>query len=113
MNDIRNEFLQESDELVDEVFSAIDELGDRHQDGRARRDLVGRIFRSVHTIKGTAAVADLEPTRRIAHEFETLLDTTRLGRVAVTEDLIALYSDSAAAIAESLSAASKNRSYSP
>jgi two-component system chemotaxis sensor kinase CheA len=50
--------------------------------------LVGSIFREVHTIKGSSAVAGLGDVSRCAHELEELLDDLRSQRRTVTPDVI-------------------------
>ena len=45
-------------------------------------DLVARIFRTVHTIKGTCGFLGLNRLRRVAHATENVLDAIRKGRVA-------------------------------
>jgi two-component system chemotaxis sensor kinase CheA len=107
MSDLLREFLLEADELIESLFVDIEQLGVRYNEGRARRELIGRIFRHVHTIKGTASAAELDATSQIAHELETLLDAARMGRIGVDAELIALLSDTTAAIAQSLQSASR------
>jgi two-component system chemotaxis sensor kinase CheA len=51
-------------------------------------ELVGSIFREVHTIKGSSAVAGLDDVSHCAHELEELLDDLRSQRRSVTPDVI-------------------------
>lgn len=82
------DFLAEAEELVEALFGDIRTLRGRRQDGRARRELVARIFRHVHTVKGSASAAGLDEVGRLAHELETLLDGVRAGAVAVDDDML-------------------------
>ena len=50
--------------------------------------LVGEIFRSVHTIKGTTGFLGFERLEKLAHAGEHLLGSLREGRLAVTSELI-------------------------
>jgi two-component system chemotaxis sensor kinase CheA len=50
--------------------------------------LVGEIFRSVHTIKGTTGFLGFERLEKLAHAGEHLLGSLREGKLAVTSDLI-------------------------
>src|ERR1043166_9329266 len=75
-----NEFLAEAEEIIEGLHADLASLRARRGEGRARRELVGRIFRQVHTVKGTASSAGLEAASRLAHEFESLLDALRLCR---------------------------------
>ncbi|MGB7925186.1 MAG: Hpt domain-containing protein, partial [Pyrinomonadaceae bacterium] len=102
------EFLAEAEDLIEMLAGDLQTLRARHGEGRARRELTARIFRHVHTIKGTASAAELEVTSQIAHEFETLLDGVRMGRVTVDDAVLDAFEDSATAIAQSLSAVARH-----
>jgi two-component system chemotaxis sensor kinase CheA len=101
------EFLAEAEDLIELLFGDIKTLRARHTEGRARRELVGRIFRHVHTIKGSAAAAGLDATSEIAHEFESLLDAVRMGRVAVDASALDVFEDAVEALAEGLNAVAR------
>ncbi len=49
-------------------------------DGGADKDLVNRIFRAVHSIKGAGAYLNLANLVTVSHRAETLLDDIRAGR---------------------------------
>src|SRR5215218_10987048 len=102
-----SEFLAEAGELVEGLYADVAALRARRGEGRARRELVGRLFRHVHTFKGTAAAAGLEAAGVLAHEFETLLDAVRLGRASADEAVLDAFDDAAAALGESVGAASR------
>ncbi|MBA2732771.1 MAG: Hpt domain-containing protein, partial [Acidobacteria bacterium] len=103
MNDqFLREFLAEAEDLLEVLFGDLQELRVRRDDGRARRELIGRIFRHVHTIKGSSATVELNAMTRIAHEFETLLDGVRLGRVPIDETVLDAFDDAANALSQSL-----------
>ena len=101
-----SEFLAEAEDLVEELYADVAALRARRAEGRARRELVGRLFRHVHTFKGTAAAAGLEAAGALAHEFETLLDAVRLGRVSADEAVIDAFEDAAGALGSEIDAAS-------
>src|ERR1043166_917427 len=65
-----NEFLAGAEEIIEGLHADLASLRARRGEGRARRELVGRIFRQVHTVKGTASSAGLEAASRLAHAFE-------------------------------------------
>lgn len=105
------EFLAEAGELVEGLYGDIAELRERLGDGPARRELVARVFRRVHTVKGTAAAAGLDAAGRIAHEFESLLDAVRSGVAPLDEEAVAVFEEAAGAVAESLEAAARGSSW--
>ncbi|HYG11737.1 MAG TPA: Hpt domain-containing protein, partial [Pyrinomonadaceae bacterium] len=81
------EFLAEADERIEALFADVERLRRVHaDDGRVRRALVARIFRHVHTLKGSASILPrLAPLNHLAHEFENLLDAVRGGRAPLTD----------------------------
>src|ERR1700761_8666274 len=58
--------------------------------GAADTEKINLIFRSAHTIKGSAGLFGLDPIVSFVHVVETALDQVRLGRVAMTEELVTL-----------------------
>jgi two-component system chemotaxis sensor kinase CheA len=101
------EFLAEAEDLIEDLYGDIALLRERRADGRARRELVDRIFRHVHTIKGTAAAAGLDSASALAHEFESLLDAVRLGRVGVGDAVLDAFAEAVDAVAADLAAVAR------
>jgi two-component system, chemotaxis family, sensor kinase CheA len=105
----QREFLVQIEELVEQVFADLDELREAQTDdratirGRKSRQLIDRIFRRVHSIKGSAASSGLEVVSQIAHEFENLLDEVRAGQVVVDDVVIDTCESATEALSESLS----------
>jgi two-component system, chemotaxis family, sensor kinase CheA len=102
MDQLLREFLADADDLIEAIFRDIAALRLKQGEGRARRELTRRIFRHVHTLKGTAAAAGLEVASQIAHEFETLLEAVRSGRVTLTEPVLDAFDDATQALSETL-----------
>ncbi len=101
------EFLAEAEDLIEELYGDVAELRARRGEGPARRELVARTFRHVHTVKGTAAAAGLDPAGRVAHEFESLLDAVRRGQAPLDEEALDACEEAVGALAESLDAAAR------
>jgi two-component system, chemotaxis family, sensor kinase CheA len=101
----QREFLIDIEELVERLFADTEELR-RHEHSRPqKRELLDRIFRHVHSIKGVASTAGLQDVGKLAHQTESLLDNARVGRVPIEDQLIDTVEQAANAISESLSAA--------
>ena len=79
-------FQEEARELLTELESALLELDQNRDD----REIVGRAFRALHTIKGSGAMFGFEDIAGFAHNLETAFDLLRNGRLAATADLINL-----------------------
>ncbi|WP_129628078.1 hybrid sensor histidine kinase/response regulator [Candidatus Oscillochloris fontis] len=56
-------------------------------DNQARREQIDRIFRAVHTIKGSARMLGFETVGRLAHEMESILSEMRQGQRDLDHDL--------------------------
>ncbi len=83
---LRETFQVEAYELVSELESALLELEKSPEDA----EIIGRVFRAIHTIKGSAAACGLTDISSFSHEAETLFDLLRKGRLAVTKEIVDL-----------------------
>ncbi len=84
MNSVGETFREEALELLAELEVALLELEESPQDGEA----VGRVFRVLHTIKGSGAMAGFEAVAAVAHEIETVFERIRSGEMTVSRELI-------------------------
>jgi two-component system chemotaxis sensor kinase CheA len=101
----QREFLAEVEDLVEQIFADLGELRATKAEGQARRELVDRVFRHVHSVKGSAASSGLEVVSHIAHEFENLLAEIRAGRVLVDDEVLDTCESAVEALSESLTLA--------
>src|SRR5215472_2164464 len=85
MDDLLREFLTETNESLDRVDA---ELA-RFEREPNNRDILGNIFRLVHTIKGTCGFLALPRLEALAHAAETLMGKFRDG-MPVTADAVTL-----------------------
>ena len=79
-------FRDEATELLRDLEETLLELETRPNDG----ELVARIFRALHTIKGTSAMFSLDNIASVAHGLETAFDEVRHGRLAASPQLVSL-----------------------
>ena len=79
-------FQEEARELLAELESALLELDQKRDD----REVVGRAFRALHTIKGSGAMFGFDDIAVFAHNLETAFDQLRNGQLEATADLINL-----------------------
>jgi two-component system chemotaxis sensor kinase CheA len=84
MEQMRGAFSAEALDLLIELDSALLELEAEPEDST----LVHRVFRAIHTIKGSGAMAGCVHLARFAHSVEEAFDLAREGRLAVTAELI-------------------------
>ncbi|MDQ5985197.1 MAG: Chemotaxis protein CheA [Syntrophus sp. SKADARSKE-3] len=80
----REAFKEEARELLEELEAALLELEKIPQD----EDLIGRVFRAMHTIKGSGAMFGFDDVAAFTHHVETVFDAVRNGKISVTKPLI-------------------------
>src|SRR3954467_5921269 len=84
LGEIVGEFLMESHENLDQIDR---DLVDLEQEPNSR-DLISRIFRAIHTIKGTSGFLAFGRLETLAHAGESLLSRLRDGVQPVTPETI-------------------------
>jgi two-component system chemotaxis sensor kinase CheA len=77
-------FFEEAAELLADYEAALLELEDTQGDA----ELLNRIFRAAHTIKGNAGMLGFDEIARFTHGLESLLDALRTGTRALTPDVV-------------------------
>src|SRR5215470_8449489 len=84
--DVIREFLVESHENLSRLDQELVELEKRRKDPA----LLGSIFRTIHTIKGTCGFLGFSVLESITHQAETLLSQLRDGQRELTPPLVSL-----------------------
>jgi two-component system chemotaxis sensor kinase CheA len=102
MDPTRKQFITEAGDIVDRLYADLQQLRARRTQGRQRRELASRIFRHVHTLKGSAGSLGISSVSNVAHEFEGVLDGVRLGRVNIDDGLLNLFEETTDQIAAAL-----------
>jgi two-component system chemotaxis sensor kinase CheA len=82
----KQSFREEAREILVDLEAALLELNENPTD----MELVGRIFRGLHTIKGSGAMFGFDQLAAFTHNLETAFDEVRNGRLAVGTELIDL-----------------------
>lgn len=80
------EFYHEAEELLSDVEDTVLDIEENPGDLEA----VNRLFRAIHTIKGSGAMFGFDAVSEFAHHVETVLDNVREGAVPVSKLLIDL-----------------------
>ena len=82
----RQTFRDEANELLAELEFSLLELYESGED----QELVARVFRAMHTIKGSGAMFGYDDISTFTHEIETVFDLVRNGEIHVTPELVKL-----------------------
>jgi two-component system chemotaxis sensor kinase CheA len=86
MDDLIQEFLAETTESLNALDLDIVKLEQNPND----KELIGRIFRLVHTVKGTCGFLGLPRLETVAHRSENVMGRFREGSLSVTEESVSL-----------------------
>jgi two-component system chemotaxis sensor kinase CheA len=82
----RQAFREEAFELLGELESSLLEL----EEDPKNSEVINRVFRAMHTIKGSGAMFGFEDIASFTHEVETVFDLARNGQIAVSKELLDL-----------------------
>ncbi len=79
-------YREEAGELLAELETSLLDLEETPDDN----DLINRVFRAMHTIKGSGAMFGFDDIAAFTHEVETVFDLVRNGKMVVTKELLDL-----------------------
>ena len=79
-------YRQEAEELLDDIEETVLDLEQNPED----EETINRLFRAMHTIKGSGAMFGFDDIADFTHHIETALDKVRQGSVRVNKELINL-----------------------
>ncbi len=83
LSHFQDSFFEEAAEHLATIEDGLLQLEQRPQD----LDLLNRIFRAAHSIKGNSGMFGLVAVGQFTHKMETLLDRLRNGQMSVTPDI--------------------------
>ena len=84
MSQYLNIFLDETEEqlqILDEALILLEQE-------RENEELLNKIFRAAHTLKGSSASMGFEKMAQLTHVMESVLDKLRQGELSVTKEVI-------------------------
>ena len=79
-------FREEAYELLTDLEGSLLELEQSPDDA----ELIGKVFRVMHTIKGSGSMFGFDDIAEFTHGIETVYDRVRSGQIRVSKDLISL-----------------------
>ncbi|MFW6034795.1 MAG: chemotaxis protein CheA [Halothermotrichaceae bacterium] len=85
-NNLLDTFIEEAGEILEKLEIDLLEL----ENSSENKDLINEIFRSMHTLKGSAALTGLSNISDFVHHAEEVLDRIRNGKMSVNSELIEL-----------------------
>src|SRR5690554_2278100 len=82
----RAKFVEESKDNIHDMEEALFLL----ENDMDNRDLIERIFRAMHSLKGGGAMFGFDDLSEFTHHLETIFDSVRSNKLKVTTELISL-----------------------
>lgn len=105
------EFLAEAEDILESVSRSLLSLDEERSAGGPAPDAINGLFRSVHSFKGLAGVFGLKPPADLAHKLETLLDEMRLGKIALSNDVMDVLFDTTSVLGRLVKQAGEGRQF--
>ena len=100
---LQREFVSEAEEILERMRDDLSALAELFAAGReAPPELVNRLFRSAHSLKGLSGMFGFASLAELAHHLEDVLDRLRLGRTLLGPGGLALLDESVALAAAGL-----------
>ena len=84
MQELLEDFLIEAFEMIDQMDQDLVELENNPDD----LELLNKIFRVAHTIKGSGSFLNFDKLTRLTHHMEAVLDKARKGELKITPDIM-------------------------
>jgi two-component system chemotaxis sensor kinase CheA len=84
MEDFKNKYIEEANEIIAGLEEAILKL----EENSGNSEVVEEVFRSMHTLKGGAAMFGFDKIRDATHELENAYDQIRSGNNTVSKALL-------------------------
>ncbi len=84
MQEIMEDFLVEAFEMIEQLDQDLVELESNPDD----LDLLNKIFRVAHTIKGSSSFLNLDVLTKLTHHMEDVLNKARKGELKITPDIM-------------------------
>ncbi|MBI2895266.1 MAG: chemotaxis protein CheA [Deltaproteobacteria bacterium] len=89
-----SEFFSEAQEIVEWLSRDLLLLDQCQKRGEQDPDLLNNVFRAVHTLKGLSGLFGVGRMTSLSHNLENVLDDLRLGRMALSAEVLDLLFDS-------------------
>ncbi len=87
---LRLEFLAETEDTLEALQRDLNRLGRAVGSGSPEADVVDRVFRTTHSLKGVAGMFGLDDMSAVSHAMESVFDQLRDGRLPFDDDVLDL-----------------------
>ncbi|MGE5411791.1 MAG: Hpt domain-containing protein, partial [Clostridiales bacterium] len=86
LDHLKQSFLEETKELLNQLEESLLEL----ENDSSNAELISRVFRILHTIKGSAGMFDFDDISKFTHDIENVFDLIRNDEIKVDKNIVTL-----------------------
>src|SRR5262245_41747668 len=86
----KKDFISEAEEIVEQLTTDIQQLETSHKTNNVKPELINKIFREFHSLKGISGMLGFDKISGFTHELENMLDRLRLGKIELTTAVVDL-----------------------
>jgi two-component system, chemotaxis family, sensor kinase CheA len=80
----KRDFISEAEEIVEQLTTDIHQLESSLKTNNVKPELINKIFREFHSLKGISGMLGFDKISSFTHELENMLDRLRLGKIELT-----------------------------
>ncbi len=84
MEDFRNKFIEEANDLINALESSLFIL----EEAKTDKDMINEVFRIMHSLKGGGAMFGFEKISEFTHNLENIYDEIRAGKSEISNALL-------------------------
>jgi two-component system, chemotaxis family, sensor kinase CheA len=89
------DFIGEAEEILESLSEDVESAQQQFEaHSKIRPDVVNKIFREMHSLKGLASMLALEKITVVSHDMESLLDKVRMGKIKFNPQIFEVISES-------------------
>ncbi|MFB3851424.1 MAG: chemotaxis protein CheA [Acidobacteriota bacterium] len=85
------DFISEAEEILESLSEDVEQAYEQFERSmKIKPDLVNKIFREMHSLKGLASMMSLEKITTVSHDMESLLDKVRMGKIKFSKEIFSI-----------------------
>ena len=88
MDQSLKDFVAEAEDILENLDESISQLMDLDPDDHRKPDIINAVFRHAHSLKGLSGMFNLEALASLSHKMENLLDSIRLDKISLSDQVV-------------------------
>ncbi len=93
------DFIAEAEEILESLSDDVEVAYEQFESlKKIKPDLLNKIFREMHSLKGLASMLQLDKITTLSHDMESLLDKARMGKVKLSPEIFSVLDETRKAL---------------